>query len=282
MRIGFVSSLLWPRYGRYWTRVVTDAGAEPVWPDPEEVLKASRQRFIQAVPSTVFRLATAEAISLTDCDLIIVPHLNRGAGSTRGGGQDPWIADFPAVLEAEAGLQNLFAVPASLSAEVEPLAVTLLQQLRHDGWRTRMIMERHRSLLKPARTSMKDPQRGTVGVAGQSWLVDSTLAALAAGDGVPVMAQSALDPERLRAEALRVTDGLVPTDLEALGAVSWFSRRGGISSVIMLSDADSAVDSWLLGQARRLSSREIREVKVQDLLADGELERHLLSRYPRT
>src|SRR5690625_6588922 len=98
MRIGFVSSLLWPRYGKYWTRVVSDAGAEPVRADPDEVIRAAGQRFVQAVPSTVFRLATAEAICLADCDLIIVPQLNMGASSTRGGGQDPWIADFPAGL----------------------------------------------------------------------------------------------------------------------------------------------------------------------------------------
>ena len=132
-----------------------------------------------------------------------------------------------------------------------------------------------------ANRGLKDPQRGTVGVAGQSFLVDATLASLAVPSEQPVLTQSALDPEQLRAEALRVTDGLVPTDLETLGAVSWFSRRGGITSVVMLTDANSAVDSWLLSQAQGLSSRPIRQVAVQDLLPLGELERHLLTRYPR-
>lgn len=280
MRIGFVSSLLWPRYGKYWTRLVADAGAELVLADPEQVLKATQQRFIQTVPSTVFRLATAEAVALADCDLIIVPHLNRAAGSTRGGGQDPWISDFPAVLEAEAGLQNLFPVPASLGVEVEPLAVSLLQQLRDDGWRTRMIMERHRALLKLPPVSMPDPGRQqTVGVVGQNWIVDRKLAELAVTADQPFLAQSELDPVQLRTEALRTVDGLVPTDLEVLGAVRWFTRRGSIGRIIMLTDSASGVDDWLLGQAQKLSHKELTSVNIQDLMPAAELAPHLLTRY---
>ncbi len=280
MRIGFITSLLWPRYGTYWTRVAADAGAELILAEPDQVIRAAQQRFIREIPSTAFRLATAEAIALADCDLIIVPHPNRDASSTRGGGQNPWIADFPDVLETEAGLQNLFAVPASLGSEAEPLAVNLLQQLRDDGWRTRMIMERHRSLLKPSSRNMPEPARqNTIGVFGQSWLTDLVLAQRAVPEGRHFVAQSEMDPHKLRAEALRTIDGLVPTDLEVLGAVRWFTRRGSISEMIMLVDGASAVDDWLLGQALKLTHKEITAVRIQDVMQGEELGLHLLSRH---
>lgn len=280
MRIGFVTSLLWPRYGHYWTSIASDAGAEVVRAQPEQAEKVMSQRFMRTIPSAAFRAATAEALSLADCDMIIVPHLNHGVHSNRGGGQDPWISDFPAVLASEAGLMNLFPVPARLGPDAEPLAVSLLQQLRHDGWRTRMIMERHRAQLRSAPQPLRDRGRtGTVGVAGQSWLVDTRLAALASGPDRPVLAQSELDPGLLAAEAERTLEGLLPTDLEALGAVRWFARRGSIESIIMLVDEGSSADGWLVRQAGRLSSKEVRPVSVQDLLPDSDLIRHLLTRH---
>lgn len=283
MRVGFITSVLWPRYGHFWNKLAADAGAELVVAEPEHVLRQLGQRFVREIPSTMFRLATAEALALVDCDWIVTPWPNMGSESRRGGAQDPWISDFPEVLASAAGLRNLFAVPVHLDAGVEPLAVTFLQELLHDGWQTRKIMERHRNLFVPQPLPAPRPTRaGTVGVVGQPWLLDDTLAGLALPDEQQILSQSAIDPAVLRDEGARHHSGLPETDLEVLGAVRWLTRRGGIERIVMLVDAESQMDTWLAGQAARATRREFSVVRVQDVLEEAELHRHLLARHNRS
>lgn len=280
MRVGFITSVLWPRYGHFWNKLASDAAAEIAVAEPETVLRQLEQRFIREIPSTVFRLATAEAIALGDCDWVVTPQPNMGSDSRRGGAQDPWISDFPEVLASAAGLRNLFAVPTHLGPDVEALAVTFLQELLHDGWQTRKIMERHRNQFAPRPLPAPRPTRqGTVGVVGQPWLIDEKLAGLAAGEGERILAQSSIDPEVLREEGARHLEGRPDTDLEVLGAVQWLSRRGGIERIVMLIDGESPMDSWLAGQAERVSRREFSVVTVQDVMAVPELHTHLLTRH---
>lgn len=283
MRVGFITSVLWPRYGHFWNKLASDAGAELVIAEPEQVLKQLEQRFVREIPSTIFRLATAEAIALTNCDWIVTPHPNMASESRRGGAQDPWISDFPEVLSAAAGLQNLYAVPVRLDRTVEPLAVTFLQELLHDGWRTRKIMERHRNQLSPRPLPAPAQTRpGTVGIVGQPWLLDGALAELAVSDGERMLSQSDIDPGLLMAEAERHHDGLVASDLEVLGAVRWLTRRGGVERIVMLVDGESQMDTWLAGQAARATHKEFSVLKVQDRLAGEEFYRHLLMRHARS
>lgn len=281
MRVGFITSVLWPRYGHFWNKLAADANAELAVAEPENVLRQLEQRFVREIPSTVFRLATAEAIALADCDWIVTPQPNRGNESRRGGAQDPWISDFPEVLSSAAGLRNLFAVPVRLDSEVEPLAVTFLQELLHDGWQTRKIMERHRHLFTtPRPLPAPGPTRqGTVGVIGQPWLTDGRLATLAVPGEQKILTQGDIDPAVLREEGARHHDGLPDTDLEVLGAVHWLSRRGGIERIVMLVDGESQMDTWLAGQAARATRREFSVVTVQDVLAGAELHTHLLTRH---
>ena len=274
-----MTSVLWPRYGHFWNKLAADAGAELIVAEPELVLRQLEQRFVREIPSTVFRLATAEAITLADCDWIVTPYPNMGSDSRRGGAQDPWISDFPEVLSSAAGLRNLFAVPTWLDPEVEALAVTFLQELLHDGWQTRKIMERHRNLFAPRPLPAPKPTRqGTVGVVGQPWLIDDTLAGLAVPEG-KILAQSAIEPAVLREEGARHHEGLPDTDLEVLGAVHWLSRRGGIERIVMLVDGESQMNTWLAGQAARIARREVSVLRVQDVLPGAELHMHLLTRY---
>src|SRR5690625_1634684 len=127
MRIGFLKTLLYSRYGDFWLALARDAGAEPVFADPEDVLRHNAGNLAAEVPASGFRLATAEALALAHCDIIVVPGLNYGLESTRGGGQDPWVSDFPEALAATSGLRNIFAVPAWLDPSMTDLVVTFLQ-----------------------------------------------------------------------------------------------------------------------------------------------------------
>lgn len=279
MRVGFITSILWSRYGQFWTRLASDSGAEIVLAEPEKVLGQLSQKFLQQIPAAPFRLATAEALALADCDVIVTPHPNMGVESRRGAGQDPWASEFPEVLATSTGLRNLFGVPVKLDADVEPLAITFLQRLLHDGWRTRMIMERHQAQLKPGGRSLPPTvRREAVGVVGQPWLVDERLAALAlpAVAATGFLAQSALDPQTLQEEGARTLSGLATSDLEVLGAVHWFSRRGDIGRLMMLVDAGNDHDRWLLAQAQKASHKPVASAEVQELLPGEELYLHLM------
>jgi hypothetical protein len=277
MQVGFVTSILWSRYGAFWRGLAAEAGAEIRFAAPDRVLQLQRSASLPAVPSVAFRLATAEAVALQDCDLLIVPQPNAGAVSTRGGGQDPWISDFPSVLAATSGLLNVQGVPAGLSASVEPLAIELLQHLTHDGGRVRRLWDRHKARLQPVSLPQPPVTRpGTVAVLAQPWLLNSELIALAAGDAEKVISQLQLDPAQLRAEGERLVPGLLPTDSEVLGAAHWFSRRGGVDRLIFIVDAGSGVDSWLAVQLEKLVNKPLQVVTAQELLPGNELAAGLL------
>lgn len=273
MRVGFITSILWSRYGQFWTRLAADAGAQVVYADAERTAANLSQRFIREIPSVAFRIATAEALALADCDFIVTPHPNSGSSSVRGGGTDPWISEFPELLAAEAGLQNVFGVPARLGPDVEPLAVTFLQELLHDGWRTRMIMERHRPLLStPVAGPPALSRQGLTAVVAQPWLLSGDLVnALVPDDGFGRrVSQAQLAPSLLLTEATRQFEGLVDTDLEVLGAVRWFTRKGAVERIVMLTDGDSRVDGWLAGQARAATHKPFTEIVIQDSGFDTE------------
>jgi hypothetical protein len=282
MQVGFVSQILWSRYGAFWQALSVEAGAETRFASPEAVLRQQRTPALRAVPSTPFRLATAEALALHDCDLIIVPHPNAGHSSTRGGGQDPWISDFPTVLSATTGLLHDLGVPTDLSAAVEPLAVELLQRLTNDGGRVRRLWDRHRASLQPAALPQPPVTRaGTVAVLAQPWLLNDELIRLAAGDAELVISQRQLEPAQLRAEGERLISGLLPTDSEVLGAAHWFARRGGVDRLVLIVDAGSGVDTWLASQITRLVHKPVQVIAAQELLPGDSLVASLLESGPQ-
>jgi hypothetical protein len=278
MQVGFVTQILWSRYGAFWRALAAEAGAETRIADPEAVLRLQRRASLRAVPSAAFRLATAEALALQDCDLIIVPHPNAGARSTRGGGQDPWISDFPTVLAATTGLLHVQGVPTDVTAGVEPLAVELLQRLTHDGGRVRRLWDRHRAYLQPAALPQPPVTRaGTVAVLAQPWLLTDEIITLAAGDAEQVISQRQLEPEMLRVTGERMISGLLPTDQEVVGAAHWFGRRGGVDRLVFVADAGSGVDTWLANQLQKLIHKPLQVITAQELLPGDALSASLLA-----
>lgn len=269
MRVGFITSLLWPRYGAFWERLVRGAGAEAVYAPMEKVLEAVRDERLSAIPGVAFRLAAAQALAL-EADLILAPDLNSGADVARGSGQDPWIASFPEALSTTfAGLPPLLAVPASLEGSVESPAVRLLYTLTPDAAKVRRVWERVRSGAVPPR--MGEPRwiEGAVGVFGQPWLLsDALLARLEP----PLVSQHQLAPALLRAEGRRVDDRLIPTDAEVLGAARYLGRKGSVARLLMVTDETSGADAWLLRRARRLVHKPLEVVTLQDVATGEELD----------
>ncbi len=278
MRVGFITQLLWSRYGNFWTKLVSGTGLEPVYADDDAVRRALADTRLEAVPGSAFRLAAAQALAL-NAEVILAPELNPGESATRGGGQDAFIADFPDALRATlGGLPPVIGVPASLAGEgLESLVVSTLLKLTHDPGLVRRVWERHRTQVKTPRLPeprwrVRPSEGGTVGVIGQPWLLSDALVKRVAGES-HFVSQHQLEPTPLRAEGRRVAERLVSTDLEVLGAARFLGRKGSVERLVVVADETVAADAFLVAQVQKIVYKPLSVAYVQRLGAPEVLRR---------
>ncbi len=274
MRVGFLTSLLWERYGPLWHKLVTGVGADALFPEPPLVERALTDARLAKVPGVAFKMAAAQALSL-DVDMLIVPDLNPAFESARGGGQDPWVASFPEALAATlGGLPPLVGVPAGLENPPQTLAVNTLHALSRDPALVRRVWERNRSLAKPPR--YPEPRwRGlsnerVVGVLAQPWLLTDVVVGKLGAPGQHLVSQGRLEPAMLRDEGARLDARLLPTDREVLGAARYLSRKGSVDELVMVAD-QTGTDAWLATQVARAVHKPLTVVYLHDLLSPDDL-----------
>ena len=270
MRVGFITQLLWPRYGDFWTKLVSGAGLEPVYAADDGVRRSLSDSRLESVPGTAFRLAAAQALAL-DADVILAPELNPGESATRGGGQDAFIADFPEALRATLGsLPPVVGVPASLTGEgLETLVISTLLNLTHDPGLVRRTWERFRQQAKAPRRPeprwrVRPSEGGTLGVIGQPWLLGDALVKRVAGESHAV-SQHQLEPGLLREEGRRVTGRLLSTDLEVLGAARFLGRKGSVARLVIIADETASADAFLVSQVQKIVYKPLSVAYVQRL-----------------
>jgi hypothetical protein len=271
MRVGFIKQLLWERYGEMWVRLLEGMGAEVQFADPTEVKKQFEAH--PEIPGISFRLAVAEALTLIDTDLLVVPDLNPNEEVARGSGQNPWIARFPEVLQRVAGLPPVVKVPARLAADLEPLVLETLLSLQRDLTRVRLVWERNQQTLKPKhypepRWSKLPGQSEVVGVIGQPWLLTQQLLRLLERPERHLVSQQQFNPAALREEARRLEKRLIASDAEILGAAHYFNRKGNVDKLLALIDNSSGADVWLEKQIRKIVSKPLEVVYLQDLVPE--------------
>lgn len=270
LRVGFVTQLLWERYGEFWRDLVAGAGAQVEFPDEQRVAAALSGLEDAAVPSVSFRLAAAQAAALSGCDLVVLPRLNPEPDAQRGSAQDRWVADLPGALTDVVGsLEQVFAAPAYPDPEIETAAVLLLQRLLSDRGAVPRVWSRHRkaaerqaSATGAARDSRSAAARplaagGATAVVSQPWLLTQKLEAHLRQDDESLVTQLGLDPARCREEAWRVDDKLIDSDAEVLGAARVLSRRAGVGRLRFLLDESSSSDAWLLRRLAQLSHKPV-------------------------
>jgi len=274
VRVGFVTQLLWPRYGRFWHQLAEAAGAEAVFPTLEGAREALTHDAVRQVPAAAFRLAAAQAVSLAEqVDVLLVPRLNRESEVQRGAAQDPWIADFPGALQsAVAGLPNVRAVPAELGPTVEAEAVAFVQALVRDAAQVARVWGRMRAQAKPPAVApvnwtVRPGELATVALLGQAWLLNDALARQLSAPGEHVVSQHRLDPAELAEEGLRADPQLIGTDAEVLGAARSAARRASVSRLRLVVDADAGSDAWLARRVQKASHKPVEVVTLQDALS---------------
>jgi len=270
MRVGFITQLLWSRYGELWHHLITGIGSEAVFADEARVMVALEDARVQSVPGLVFQLASAQALALQDCDLIIAPDLNPGADLARGSGQDPWVASFPEALATSfAGLPPIASVSAQMGEGLESAATQLLLSLSRDPAKVRRVWEQNKGRAKsPKKTSVRwtvsPSEKETVGLLSQSWHFSDKLLGLVKTEGTHVVSQDLLDPAELREEAWRAEPRLVASDAEVLGAARLMARKGSVARLHFVADKTSGSDAWLVQQLGKLIHKPLSISYLQD------------------
>ena len=246
MRVGFLTQLLFERYGAFWSALVASAGAVAVYPTRDGVMGHAADVDHDAVPSLSFRLAAVQAASLADCDLIIVPELNPELDSARGSAQDRWVADLAGALaDAVPGLPPLVSVAAYPDPAIESRAVSLLQQLVHETGAVTRVWARNRAAAERMTTTIAAPRRGPVARAGlpsaalvgQPWLVTEAVAAAATEAALTGLSMRSVPLDQARAEGLSFDERLIPTDAEVV--------VGDVRDRAALTEACDGVDAVL-------------------------------------
>ncbi len=275
MRIGFITQLLWSRYGYFWQQVLTHPDTELRFAQSESLQASLQHPALDNITGIKMRLAAAEALALGDCDLLIAPALNPDAEVARGSGLDPWIASFPDALASSiGGLPPIQAVPASLDEGLEPLAFEVLMQVLRNPVLVRRTLERHRVLLskkrlpEPRWQRLPDEQE-TLAILAQPWLLSPKILRHFTPPHHHIISQAQFDPAFLQTESERKTKRLIPTDQEVLGAARFFNRKGSVDKLLFIMDTSSPVDAWLAEQIQQLSYKPLSIETLQNSIPES-------------
>jgi hypothetical protein len=251
MRVGVLQGFLSRRYLGFWEAYLRALGVEVVRAstDPD-----SRLPYCLPVQGL---LAQVEALKAQGVDYLLLPDLQGGVESERGGGQCPWLLDLEATLHRYyPGLPPVLKVPAELSERVLGRAGEIGQILTRNPMRVGRALDQTKSLLKPA-PPLKTPP-GSVGVVAQPYLLEDegfrqgVAEALARVDLLPYFPDQ--PTERLREEGERLLPVDLPTDRELLGMVHYLHRLGRVKALLLVvSYACPPIPGLLRKAARRLT-----------------------------
>lgn len=279
VRVGFVTTVLWERYGPFWVDLLRAAGAEVVLPSADDVAAAAAT--VPADEGWMPLLARASLRALPDVDLVLVPRLAPEDEQGPGSAQDPWVMDVGAMLaRSEPGRAAIRSVPAETGPGVEAVAIPLLTRVVGEVGRVRRVWEQFRVAAqrpwRPRTGAALGASAPVVAFAGAPWWCTSALVAALARPGERVGGQHEVAPSELRAEARRWRTDLLDPDAEALGAVRRFARRGEVDVVRLLVDPARAADAWVARRAHELAGARVEPVALDQVVTLADVIRALV------
>jgi len=273
VRVGFLTTISWDRYGPFWQQLLSTVGVDVVLPEADAVVEAGAT--LDPADGLLAWLARATLRSLDQVDLVVVPRILPEGVAGPGSSQDPWVADLAGVLaRAEPGAPGLVTVPAETGPAIEHEVIPLLLRLQPDAAQVRRAWAQHRSdALRPWRPATAPPPAAAgrrVALAGAPWWCQPRLAPALTRPGEVLVGQHQLDPADLRAEGRRWRADLNDVDAEVLGAVRRFARRADVDAVRLVVDGAGMADGWLARRALALAAERV-EVSTLDSAMDREV-----------
>lgn len=251
MRVGVLEGFLSRRYLGFWEAYLKALEVEVV---RAQVVPDLRQPYCLPVQGL---LAQVEALKAQGVDYLLLPDLQGGVESERGGGACPWLLDLEATLHRYfPGLPPVLKVPAELSDKTLGRAAEVGHLLTQNPMVVGRALDRVRGLLKPL-PPLKTPQ-GSVGVVAQPYLLEdesfrkAVEEALAQEGLIPYFPD--LPPEKLREEGDRLLPMDLPTDRELVGMLHYLHRLGRVRGLLLVvSYACPPIPGLLRKAARKLS-----------------------------
>lgn len=286
VRVGFVTQLLWDRYGAFWRDLAEGAGAEAVLPEPGAVNQVLSDLPDDAAPTAAFRLALAQAMALAETDLLVLPRLNPEDKGDRGGGSDRWIADLPgALVDAMPSGARSLAVATYPDEGVETAAVQFVTDLVRGAAEVGRVWARFRTRAEalaqgrgPTRARAQADRAAARALAhgnarvylAQPWVMSTEVAARLANADERAVTQLAVDPAKAREEGWRFDERLLHTDAEVIGAARLLGRRSGVGELRMIVDEASPSDAWLVRRLTQVTRRPVEAVPWQTALGSDD------------
>lgn len=276
MKVGFITQLLWPRYGAFWRSLASMAEYEPLMPTRAGTLEQLARPELAAIGSVSFRIAAAQALELAEeASLLVVPDLTLGEHHPRGAGENPWVAAFGDQLAISfPELPPLVSAPTTLGAVAEPAVLQFLHDGLFDNRLVKRVWDRVRAPLYTEQVVRGDPFKKAAnaplftGVLAQPWLVNAALVTALTERYGPVVSPASLSPEQLRAEGARAAERPhMPTDLEVLGAGRLFARRQAVGNIVFVADPHSSADAWLAARLEKLAGPRFSVVSLSEVFA---------------
>jgi hypothetical protein len=257
MRIGLPDSVLFNRYGTWWTTFLEGIGIDVVLPKASfaDSLKVG-QNAMPDEPATMQLLIGRVFELSTEVEALLIPNVNPGAEpGTRGAALEPWLVDLPTMLAQRFSLPTIYNVPARLeTSETTGIAIRLGQTLTGNAQMVRRSLDKIQANLKPSH--IPEPMwqysgRTTIGLVAdpllleQPFLIADTLTALETA-GLHPIPISTMPRARAIEEGKRITPYLLEIDHEMIGSATLLAAKAAIRGLIYIAQPNAAAHRRLL------------------------------------
>lgn len=260
MRLGLLDTVLFGRYGAWWTTLLENIGVEVAL--PKASFAESLQLGQRAMPNepVTMQLMVGRVLELaTDVEGLLIPDVNPGAEpGTRGAALEPWLVDLPTMLAQRYSLPTIYKIPPRLEPnETAGYAVRLGQSLTGNAQLVRRALDRLQASLKPS--PIPEPlwtKAGmqTVGVVAdvllleQPYLMQDTLTSLEQA-GLHTILLSTMPRVRAVEEGKRINPYLLEIDHEMIGAAKMLAQKAAVRGLVFITQPYATAQSKLLGRS---------------------------------
>jgi hypothetical protein len=245
MRLGLADTVLFERYGTWWSGFLSAIGIDVVLPksSPAESLRLGQAAIPEDLPTIQLLVGRVLELS-TQVDGLLVPDLHPGAESgNRGAALEPWLVDLPTMLGQRFSLPTIYKIPPRLEPqETTRLAVQFGQIFTGNAQLVRRNLDRLQTGLKPLEPTEPLWQKAgslTVGLVAdpilleQEFLMQEPLRLLeqVGLHSVPI---SATPRARAIEEGQRINKNLLQLDHEMIGGARLLAQKAAVRGLVYL------------------------------------------------
>ncbi|MFN3267514.1 MAG: hypothetical protein ACK41E_11825 [Deinococcales bacterium] len=243
MRLGLADTVLFGRYGAWWTEFLAAIGVDVVLPKASlaDSLTLGQNTMPEELPTMQLLVGRVLELS-TQVDGLLIPDLHPGAESgTRGAALEPWLVDLPTLLGQRFSLPGIYKVPPHLEpSQTVRLAIQLGQTFTGNAQIVRRALDRLQSKIKPPESPepfWKEAGKSSVALVGdpilleQKFFLEELMLHLKEA-GLHPIAMSAIPRARAIEEGRRIHKNLLELDLEMIGAARLLAQKAAVQGVI--------------------------------------------------